>query len=52
MLILVSLAIVVAGLVSEFEKGRLLLTGLASGVLLALLIGPPFPMVYVVLIIV
>lgn len=52
MLILVSLAVVVAGLVSELEKGRFLQAALASGLLLAPFIGPPVPVVYVVLIIV
>lgn len=52
MLILVSLAVVVAGLLSELEKGRFFQAALASGLLLAPLIGPPVPVVYVVLMIV
>lgn len=51
MLILVSLAVVVAGLLSELEKGRFFQAALASGLLLAPFIGPPVPIAYVFLII-
>lgn len=49
MLILVSLAVVVAGLVSEIEKGRFFQAAIASGLLLAPFIGPPVPVAYVLL---
>ena len=52
MLILVGLAVVVAGLLSELEKGRFFQAALASGLLLAPFIGPPTPIAYVILIIV
>lgn len=52
MLILVSLAVVVAGLLSELEKGRFFQAALASGLLLAPFMGPPVPIIYVVLMIV
>lgn len=52
MLILVSLAVVVAGLLSELEKGRFFQAAIASGLLLAPFIGPPVPIIYVVLIVV
>lgn len=52
MLILVSLAVVVAGLLSELEKGRFFQAALATGLLLAPFIGPPVPIIYVVLMIV
>ncbi|MDP3163924.1 MAG: hypothetical protein Q8N06_00540 [Hydrogenophaga sp.] len=52
MLILVNLAVVVAGLLSELEKGRFVQAALASGLLLAPFIGPPVPVAYVLLIVV
>jgi hypothetical protein len=51
MLILVSLAVVVAGLLSELEKGRFFQAAIASGLLLAPFIGPPVPVAYVLLIV-
>jgi hypothetical protein len=51
MLILVSLAVVIAALLREIEKGQFLHAALASGLLLAPFVGPPFPVVYVVFII-
>lgn len=51
MLILVGLAVVVAGLLSELEKGRFFQSALAFGLLLAPFIGPPLPIIYVVLIV-
>lgn len=47
MLILVSLAVVVAGLLSALEKGRFFQAAIASGLLLAPFMGPAFPTVYV-----
>lgn len=49
MLILVSLAVVVAGLLSALEKGRFFQAAIASGLLLAPFLGPPFPVIYVFL---
>lgn len=52
MLILASLAVVVAGLLSELEKGRFFQAAIASGLLLAPFIGPAVPIIYVVLVVV
>jgi hypothetical protein len=49
MLILVSLAVVVAGLLLALEKGRFFQAAIASGLLLAPFMGPPFPVIYVFL---
>ncbi|MDP3231122.1 MAG: hypothetical protein Q8N13_24530, partial [Acidovorax sp.] len=51
MLILVSLAVVVAGLLLEVEKGQFVQAALAAGLLLAPFIGPPVPVAYVLLIV-
>jgi hypothetical protein len=51
MLILVNLAVMVAGSLSDLEKGRFVQAALASGLLLAPFIGPPVPVIYVVVII-
>lgn len=47
MLILVSLAVVVAGLLSTLEKGHFFQAAIASGLLLAPFMGPAFPTIYV-----
>lgn len=52
MLILVSLAVVVAGLLSELENGRFIQAALAFGLLLAPFVGPALPIAYVILIII
>jgi len=49
MLILVCLAIVVAGLSSSLQKGQFFETAVASGLLLSPVLGPPFPVLYVFL---
>ena len=49
MLILVSLAVVVAGLMSTLENGRFFQAAIAAGLLLAPFLGPPFPVIYVFL---
>ena len=52
MLILVSLAVVVSGLITTIYKGRFFPAAIASGLLLSPLIATPFPVIYVFLIII
>lgn len=49
MLILVSLAVVVAGLAQTLERGRPVQAAIAAGLLFAPFMGPPFPVIYVFL---
>lgn len=49
MLILVGLAVVIAGILNTLERGRAFQSAIAAGLLFAPFIGPAFPVIYVFL---